>query len=307
MLPDYIHWLRHGKKIDEYRAINVPLDATRSEKTISRMLSSLYVFYDFHIDTEFARSIRSWQDIQFSKRKDKRRRSFYTYNERPIRLKVPEDEPVLFLNSAQLDAVISACENSRDKFLFSMLGYQGVRVGQALGLRISDVSSQQETYKIVPRKDNINGALAKTNRVWALPFTDGVAELYDEYMFDRGDVDCDYVFINYQGKNKWQPMTYGGVRSLAEKLSKRTGVVFNIHMLRHTFATLCLARGVPPAVVQAMLTHKDVSTTLGTYTHLNVEMLRKGLQVGFSSDEVDKNSLDVTNYEYLRKYLNRRE
>ena len=39
------------------------------------------------------------------------------------------------------------------------------------------------------------------------------------------------------------------------------------HGLRHTCATLCLASGVPPNVVQRRLGHKDITITLNIYSH----------------------------------------
>jgi integrase len=41
-----------------------------------------------------------------------------------------------------------------------------------------------------------------------------------------------------------------------------------IHGLRHTCATLLLKAGTPPHVVQRRLGHKDISMTLGIYSHV---------------------------------------
>ena len=40
------------------------------------------------------------------------------------------------------------------------------------------------------------------------------------------------------------------------------------HNLRHTCATLLLLQGVHPKLVQKLLGHADVSTTLNTYSHV---------------------------------------
>ena len=40
----------------------------------------------------------------------------------------------------------------------------------------------------------------------------------------------------------------------------------NTHMLRHTFATRCIEAGMPAPVLQRLLGHADISTTINSYT-----------------------------------------
>ena len=40
----------------------------------------------------------------------------------------------------------------------------------------------------------------------------------------------------------------------------------NTHMLRHTYATRCIESGMSAVVLSKLLGHKDIETTLNTYT-----------------------------------------
>ena len=45
-----------------------------------------------------------------------------------------------------------------------------------------------------------------------------------------------------------------------------------VHDLRHTHATLALKAGVHPRIVQERLGHANVGITLGTYSHVDLDM-----------------------------------
>ena len=65
------------------------------------------------------------------------------------------------------------------------------------------------------------------------------------------------------------PLTPHMVYRHLEAVCKAAGVKsISVHGLRHTCATLLLAAGVPPHVVQRRLGHKKVEITLGTYAHV---------------------------------------
>jgi integrase len=69
---------------------------------------------------------------------------------------------------------------------------------------------------------------------------------------DAGIKPDKYVFTRQQ-KN--------GLHTIKSNTSK-----VNTHMLRHTFATMCIEAGVQPVVLQKMLGHKSIKTTLDVYT-----------------------------------------
>ncbi len=58
-----------------------------------------------------------------------------------------------------------------------------------------------------------------------------------------------------------------------ERETRRLGLPpIRLHDLRHTHATLALQAGVHPRVVQERLGHANVSITLDTYSHVDLDM-----------------------------------
>ena len=73
-------------------------------------------------------------------------------------------------------------------------------------------------------------------------------------------------------------MTYAAVYDLVIRLRRRTGIDFDPHWYRHTYATEMLRTGVPVEVVSKLLGHASVTTTVGIYGHLTVEDARALLE-----------------------------
>jgi len=77
------------------------------------------------------------------------------------------------------------------------------------------------------------------------------------------------VFPNNLG----QMRTYNGFRSTYRRFMDKNGLGdYPLHSYRHTFATILLEENVNPKVVQKLLGHSDIETTLGTYSHVLPEV-----------------------------------
>jgi integrase len=77
------------------------------------------------------------------------------------------------------------------------------------------------------------------------------------------------VFPNNLGKMR----TYNGFRSTYRRFMDKNGLGdYSLHSYRHTFSTILLEENVNPKVVQKLLGHSDIETTLGTYSHVLPEV-----------------------------------
>ena len=78
----------------------------------------------------------------------------------------------------------------------------------------------------------------------------------------------DLVFSNDDGELR----TYYGTRSMFKRLMKKTGLdKYNIHFhsIRHTYSSMLFEAQKNPKVIQQLLGHKDVTTTIKTYNSVD--------------------------------------
>ena len=69
--------------------------------------------------------------------------------------------------------------------------------------------------------------------------------------------------------------TYSGLRTILNRFLKKhqmDKLNIHFHTFRHTFATMLFEAGTNPRVVQLLMGHKDVETTLAIYTHVSTAM-----------------------------------
>ncbi|NPV79266.1 MAG: site-specific integrase [Firmicutes bacterium] len=70
-----------------------------------------------------------------------------------------------------------------------------------------------------------------------------------------------------------------GQREFAQLIEASGVKKIRFHNLRHTCATLLLARGMHPKIVQERLGHSNISMTLDRYSHVTPTMQREAAQV----------------------------
>lgn len=78
----------------------------------------------------------------------------------------------------------------------------------------------------------------------------------------------DLLFLSRSGTPIHQSMVNSDIHTIVREIHKecrKTIKPFGVHVLRHTFATRCIEMEVKPNVLQAMLGHKNITTTMGIY------------------------------------------
>lgn len=167
-----------------------------------------------------------------------------------------------------------------------------MRIGEVLGLRHENIDTAGRVKSVRPRR-NANQARAKTG-ARDIQVAPRLVRLYADYLFDEyGPLDCDYVFVNLWADPIGAPMTYANVIDLVTRLRARAGGEFTPHRFRHTYATELLNRDVPAEVVQKLLGHASISTTIDTYSHLELRHVRASLENAGWLPACDQTAEDV--------------
>ena len=281
---EFVAWLRRPPAARDGRVAVLPSVAPAcGESTVNRKLSALSAFYQHAArhGVNLGELLTTWRPAG---RSSSGRRPFLHHiskgdpvKRRAISLRAPRKRPRI-LASDEVQAVLDACERLRDRLLFAVLFETGMRIGEALGLRHEDWAAAERTVAVVPRT-NDNGARAKSGESRSIPVAAPLVRLYADYLHgEYGELDSDYVFVNLWGEPRGHPMTYAAVYDLVKRLRRRTGLDFDPHWLRHTYATGRLRAGMPVEVVSKLLGHASITTTADIYGHLTSEDARRALE-----------------------------
>lgn len=192
---------------------------------------------------------------------------------RNAKLKLPKRPPRrnIYLSASQL--AMLADEAGRYRSLVLLLGVGGLRWGEAVALRVSDIDFQERRVALhtsIVRTDSgfVAGTLkSNKNRVVVLPsfVADALAGTCD------GKARDDLLWPSATGGYLGWPSPHGSWLSGAVKRCQVADPKFprvTAHDLRHTAASLAIHAGANPKVVQRMLGHESAAMTLDVYADL---------------------------------------
>jgi integrase len=177
------------------------------------------------------------------------------------------------LDGAEVERLLVAAKGSRYYALFLMAVTTGMRRGELLALQWEDVDLKRGTVSVRHTLVKVDGKpvlgepkTQASRRSVVLPAV-AVAALWEhrKAMMAEGHPGP-WVFCNRLGK----PIHASEVRARQfKRLLQKAGLPTTIrfHDLRHTAATLLLAEGISPKVIQERLGHSNIGITLGTYAH----------------------------------------
>jgi integrase/recombinase XerD len=194
---------------------------------------------------------------------------------------------------AEVVALLRVCRSARDRFIVLAMARAGLRRGELSGLRREDMHVVADASVLgcpfpgahlhVHRRDNPNGAWAKSRRARVVPIDELLVLAYDSFWLEREDCrparGCDFVLVNLFREPLGAPMRPGALNELLTALSGRAELSRQIrpHMLRHGFASNVLDAGGALDEAQALLGHASPASTQ-VYLHPSGDRLRQAVE-----------------------------
>jgi integrase len=175
--------------------------------------------------------------------------------------------------------VLDVAASHRLAALFRVALMMGLREGEVLGLRWSDVDLEARSLRVAQALQRVDGQLifkepksAKSRRTLRLPrsVVEALWTHHERQGFERAAagerwVDSGLVFVSTVGT----PLDPRNVLRIWHGLLERAGLErCAFHVSRHTAISLLIAEGVPLKVIQEVAGHSLLSTTADTYGHL---------------------------------------
>lgn len=185
--------------------------------------------------------------------------------------KLPE-----FMSEEELKKFLDGVENAdfkanttRNKLIIKIIIFTGIRVSEAIGIKLGDISEENDLYIIRIR--------AKGNKYRIVMIKkELIKDLLNNIPINYANKDS-YLFINKKGT----PLTQAYVSRIVEQILFKSGIrkqKNGAHMLRHTFATLLYKKQKDLVLVQEALGHASLNTSR-IYTHFDSDKLKLAAQV----------------------------
>ncbi|MGX5634082.1 site-specific integrase [Bacillus thuringiensis] len=216
-----------------------------------------------------------------------------------------------FLEKEELEEFLTITKNDGlegDLLAFTMLAYTGLRIGEMIALKWSDIDFDEHTLRVI--KTYYNPSNNKLKYTLLTPKTEGsirtitidpllVAMLtqhkqqQEKIIKDNKPFYKDNAFIF--STNEGYPKTIKHLSIRMQRLLKKTSIQKQVtpHSFRHTHTSLLIEANVHIKEIQERLGHSDINTTMDIYAHMT-KNIKKEASNKFSNlmKDLSKNLID---------------
>jgi integrase/recombinase XerD len=164
------------------------------------------------------------------------------------------------LSKAQVLKVIESTPSLKARAIAMVMYSGGLRLGECTNLKITDIESAQKRIRV----ENGKGEVGRYT-VLSIQTLDVLREYFTRYRPQT------YLFNGRNG-----PLCERSVEKIVSNAGKKAAIGKPVypHVLRHSFATHLLEAGVSLPVIQKLLGHKSIKTTM-VYLHVSHTIISK--------------------------------
>ncbi len=171
-----------------------------------------------------------------------------------------EDVELIYFTAQEEIAIRDTWCNLRDKALIAFLFSTGVRVGELAALNRSDMDLESNSV-------TFRGEKSRKGKFRTVYLDEYARRYLRMYLAKRTDGNP-ALFVStrlYDGEPR--RLTNAAIEKITKAVVKKAGVtkVGTVHVFRKTFATRLADRGCPLNVIQNLLGHADLTTTIKCY------------------------------------------
>ncbi|PQJ33007.1 integrase [Nonlabens arenilitoris] len=171
----------------------------------------------------------------------------------------PQPLPTV-LSTVEVKAILNSCVNKKHKAMLAFIYGLGLRSGELIALKITDIDKQRQQVHI---KNSKNGK----DRVLPLPAS--LKPVLKAYYLEYKPKE--YLFEG-QNKPQYSPQSLRKVFHIACKKANIKKYV-TLHSLRHAYATHLMDSGTDVRIIKELLGHTNLKTTL-IYTHVTTRTMQ---------------------------------
>lgn len=153
------------------------------------------------------------------------------------------------LNSREVEKMRISCGTSiRDNLVLELFLATGCRVSEVVGMRVEDIDMENGCVKV----------LGKGQKERIVFFSDRALEYMERYLNGRRE---GAVILSLRAPH--QGLQKNALENIVRAIAKRAGITKRVfpHLLRHTFATRALNKGMPLPTLCDIMGHASTETT----------------------------------------------
>jgi integrase/recombinase XerD len=236
----------HRENVQEYLSFLRTVKNAKP-KTINTKLNALVKFNEFLVETNVQR------DMVLTKKDYMKVQQQYASLAK-VKLEDVEKFRQLVLDSG----------NKRNYALVTLLAYAGLRISEALNLKMQD-------FNLVSREITVRSGKGDKFRVVFM--NDKVKAALQSWLKERKEKGIDHDFLFVSNRNK--PLNRTTINKLFKEYSELIGKEITPHDLRHFFCSHAIRRGLSVHEVANQAGHSNIHTTLLYTNPTKDELIQK--------------------------------